>query len=370
MTTAAAAPPSGPPERPDAVLRLKEADDYRLLFQKGPAPMLVVEPGTMRIRAVNDAATRALGYGQAELVGASLRGLLGAEAIETFAHLSEADEALPILDARSEWDLRRRDGSLLRLHLASAPVRFHGHNCALLYLAPEPLPSIREVGDKNANLTEFSYSALHDLKEPLHLIKGYLTLLRQRGSAMDAESHEYLEYAYTGTQRMQALVLNLLEYLRADVKGLQTEPVAVGAELQAALESLRFQAQEAEATVTWDPMPTVPADRTLLARLLQNLLSNAIKFRGARPVRVHVSAAPRDGEWEFCVKDNGIGIDPKDQARVLQPFQRVHSSDEYPGTGLGLSICRKIVEHHGGRLWIQSVAGEGTEIRFTLPQGA
>jgi len=347
-------------------------DDFQLLFRKGPVAVLLVDPATLRVLAVNEAGTRALGCSEAELLAGSLRDRLDPGDIDAFAHLVRAAPGLPVLEARSSWRLRRQDGGVARLELSPQPLPFRGAPCAVLFRAAEPPPGGREVGDKNASLSEFSYSALHDLKEPLHLIRGYLQLLRQRSlPQLDAEGREFLEYAYGGTQRMQALVLNLLEYLRADAKGLQTEPLELATEVQEVVAALRFQIQEAEAIVTWDPLPSVRADRTLLTRLLQNLLSNAIKFRvHDRPVHIHLSShrAPEAGQWEVCVKDNGIGIAMKDQERVLQPFQRVHSTDEYPGTGLGLSICRKIVEHHGGRLWLVSTPDVGTEVHFTLPE--
>jgi signal transduction histidine kinase len=247
----------------------------------------------------------------------------------------------------------------------------------LLFHPPEAEPTPRDVALQGAvaDLSEFSFSALHDLKEPLHLIKGYLALLRQRsGHDLPQESQEYLEYAHAGAQRMQALVLNLLEYLRADVKGIAPEPIDLGAAWDEAVTGLRLQIHEAEAAVSREALPTVLADRPQMARVLQNLLSNALKFRGERPPIIRMSAkrtgaTGATGEWELIVKDNGIGIDAKDQARVLQPFQRVHSTDQYPGTGLGLSISKKIVQMHGGRFWLESNLGEGTEVHFTIPAG-
>ena len=347
-------------------------DDFRLLFRKEPVAMVLLDPSSLQVLAVNEAATRALGSSEGDLLAGTLKGRLDPADLDAFASLVRAAPGLPLLDARSSWKLRRTDGGIVKLELSPEPLWFRGVPAAVLFRASEPPAAGREVGEKNSDLTEFSYSALHDLKEPLHLIKGYLQLMRQRSlERLNHEDREFLEQAYTGTQRMQALVLNLLEYLRADAKGLQPEPLDLEAELADALAALRFQVQEAEAKVTHDRLPQVRADRTLLGRLLQNLLSNALKFRTpGRPVLVHVSARPAEGRWEVCVKDNGIGIPVMDQERVLQPFQRVHSSDEFPGTGLGLSICRKIVEHHGGRLWLVAAPDAGTEVHFTLPREA
>jgi signal transduction histidine kinase len=347
-----------------------EAQDHRRVFQATPTPLLLVEKDTLHIAAVNAAATRALGYSEAEFLASSLVDYL--DAVDREA-LQGTPRGLPVpglLEARSSWTLVRRDGTRLRTEVAGGPpLHFHGRPCALLFQPPAAEPTARDVRLEGVDLAGFSFSALHDLKEPLHLVKGYLALLEQdpAAKALPPETREFLDAAMQGTRRMQALVLNLLEYFRADAKGIAAEPVELEALLEEAVNGLSLQVQEARAVITHDGLPRVEADRLQLARVLQNLLSNAIKFRSANPPHVHVSVHAGASAWELVVKDDGIGIAAKDLDRVLQPFQRAHSSDRYPGTGLGLSISKKIIELHGGRLWLVSSPGQGTEVHFTLP---
>ncbi len=342
--------------------------EYKRLFLADPTPLVVVEQETLHIAAVNAAATRALGHSEAEFLASSLADFLTNGERDA---LLAAPDRLPmpgLLEARSSWRMARRDGSLLRMEVAGGPsLRFHGKPCVLLFLPPDPEPKAHEVRLEGVDLTEFSFSALHDLKEPLHLVKGYLALLRSSAPNLDEQGRDFLENAYAGTQRMQALVLNLLEYFRADAKGIAPEPVSLEDVLEDALRNLRLQAEEAVATITHEPLPEVMADRVQIGRVLQNLLSNALKFRSANPPHVHVAVKRDLDMWHVTVRDDGIGIAAKDLERVLQPFNRTHSTDRYPGTGLGLSISKKIVEMHGGRLWLASAPGEGTEVHFTLP---
>ena len=362
----------GDPRRPAGqegpVALADPAQDYERLFLATPTPLMVIDHASLHIVAVNPAATRLLGYSEAECLASSFSDFVSPQDREALLRLADPAPVPGLLEARSSWTVVRRGGSGLRLEVAGASLSFAGRPCAILFQPPQTEPGAHDVGATGASMPEFSFSAMHDLKEPLHLVRGYLSLLRSRGAAgLDPESREFLEYAYSGTQRMQAIVLNLLEYFRVDARGIAPEPVELEGALSDSLEALRLQIEEAKATVTHGPLPRVLADRVQVARLLQNLLSNALKFRTAAPPLIHVAAAPTGTLWDIWVKDNGIGIAPKDQERVLQPFQRVHSTDQYAGTGLGLSICRKIAEMHGGRLWIVSSLGQGTEVHFTLP---
>jgi PAS domain S-box-containing protein len=347
--------------------RVDDALDHWRLFQATPAPVIVVDHATLHVVAVNAAATRAFGWSEDEFLARSLPDLVSPEDRKVLLGLPEPAPVPGLLEARSSWQVLRRDGKALRTEVAGSSVLFAGRACAILHQPAQAEPDAKDIGQSGAASPEFSFTALHDLKEPLHLIKGYLSLLRAHAGGLDPEAHEYLEYAYGGAERMQAIVLGLLEFFRVDAKGIAPEPLDLGEAVGQAVAGLRLQVQEAQATITHDPLPRVMADRVQVGRLLENLLSNALKFRGADPPRVHVGAGIAGNLCDLWVRDNGIGIDPKDQDRVLQPFQRIHSSDRYPGTGLGLSICRKIAELHGGHLWIESTLGHGTTIHVTLP---
>lgn len=229
-----------------------------------------------------------------------------------------------------------------------------------------------ELERSNSELQEFAYVASHDLQEPLNLISGYLNLLAgEYKGRLDADADEFIDHTIEASQRMKRLIKDLLDYSRVSTKGAAFLPVSLDEALDEALIILRRRISETGATITREQLPTVLADRSQLVRLIQNLLSNAIKYhRPGIPPEIHLDARYEGGMWDIGVRDNGIGIDPRHFSRIFVIFQRLHARDHYDGTGVGLSICRKIVERHGGRLWLDSVPGEGSTFHFTLPSGA
>jgi signal transduction histidine kinase len=225
-----------------------------------------------------------------------------------------------------------------------------------------------ELERSNTELQQFAYVASHDLTEPLRMVVSYLQLLADRNqSKLDAESQEFIGYAVDGAKRMQALINDLLAYARVDIRGRQFEPTNCEDALLVALANLKIAIQESNATIEHESLPTVNGDRIQLTQIFQNLIGNALKFRGDTPLRIQISAKRNGGEWIFQVKDNGIGIETKNFARIFVLFQRLHTRQEYAGTGMGLAICKKIIERHGGRIWVESAPGEGSTFFFTLP---
>jgi signal transduction histidine kinase len=225
-----------------------------------------------------------------------------------------------------------------------------------------------ELARSNSDLQQFAYVASHDLQEPLRMVASYTQLLAKRYKGkLDQDADEFIAYAVNGANRMQALIQDLLAFSRVDRHGQQFERTSVETLLCYALDNLKGAIEDSGAVVTYDSLPDVIADERQLLHVLQNLLSNAIKFRGPEPPRIHVSAERRGDEWLFSVRDNGIGIDPQYGERIFVIFQRLHTNAEYPGTGIGLSLCKKIVERHGGRIWMESRPGEGATFNFTLP---
>ena len=220
----------------------------------------------------------------------------------------------------------------------------------------------------NQDLEQFASVASHDLQEPLRMVASYLELLARRYKGkLDSDADEFIRYAVDGAVRMKALINDLLEYSRLGTIGMSFEPTDCVVALERAIANLQVAIRESGAAVTHAALPMVTADAPQLIQLFQNLISNAIRFRGAEPPRIHISAERRPHEWVFSVRDNGIGIDPRFHDRIFVIFQRLHGRDEYPGTGIGLAMCRKIVERHGGRIWVEPSPRRGSTFFFTIP---
>ncbi len=227
-----------------------------------------------------------------------------------------------------------------------------------------------ELARSNAELQQFAYVASHDLQEPLRMIGSYTQLLERRyGDRLDRDAREFMNFIVDGATRMKQLIEDLLAYSRVGTRGKELRPVQAQAVLDKVLVNLRAAVESSGAAITHDSLPEVNADDTQLVQLLQNLIGNAIKFRKEEePLRIRVGVEDAGGEWCFSVADNGIGIEPQYFERIFLVFQRLHTRDEYPGTGIGLAICKKVVERHGGRIWVESAPGKGSKFYFTLPK--
>ncbi|MCM2303351.1 MAG: ATP-binding protein [Elusimicrobia bacterium] len=224
-----------------------------------------------------------------------------------------------------------------------------------------------DLSRSNRELEEFAYVASHDLQAPLRRIAGFAQLVSKRYKGkLDPEGDEFISRITASTERMQSLIQDLLTYSRAGSRELAPVPTDVNKLLRDVLADLDAQRKEAGAEIVVEPLPVVTADPEQLARVLQNLIGNALKFRGEKPPVVRVSARRAGDEWTFAVADNGIGIDKPYLSEVFKMFRRLHSTTAFPGTGIGLAICRKIVERHGGRIWVESEPGRGSTFYFTL----
>jgi signal transduction histidine kinase len=226
-----------------------------------------------------------------------------------------------------------------------------------------------ELSYANEELRQFAYAASHDLQEPLRTITIYTQLIAQRiGHTEDRDLAEFVNFVVTSTRRMSDLLNDLLAYSQASDRALDlSQPVPLEGVLAGVMLSLNALIDETGARITSDPLPTVYADFTQLTRVFQNLLSNALKYRNGEEPEVHVSARQSGGEWQLSVRDNGIGIEPGFHNHIFGIFKRLHGKDT-PGTGMGLAICKKIIERHGGRIWVESEGtGKGSTFVFTLP---
>ncbi|HYI81142.1 MAG TPA: ATP-binding protein [Thermoleophilaceae bacterium] len=225
-----------------------------------------------------------------------------------------------------------------------------------------------ELARSNAELEQFAYVASHDLQEPLRKVASFCQLLEQRYKGqLDDRADQYIDFAVDGAKRMQQLINDLLAFSRVGRMGDGSAPVDLGESARRALANLDATVVESHAKVQIGSLPTVSGESSLLTALFQNLIANALKFRGDAPPEIRIQAKRDGDEWLFTCSDNGIGIGPEYAERVFVIFQRLHGKDEYAGTGIGLAMCRKIVEHHGGRIWLDPDAGPGTTFRFTLP---
>jgi chemotaxis family two-component system sensor kinase Cph1 len=221
----------------------------------------------------------------------------------------------------------------------------------------------------NAELEKFAYIASHDLQEPLRTVINFSDLLERRyQDKLDADGREFLGFIVSGVIRMRRLVDDLLEFSRTGHERVVRQPVDCEAVLMRVLANLGQSLAECDAAVTHDVLPSVLADAGQLEQLLQNLVGNAIKFRSDKRPEVHIGVEAQAADWLFSVRDNGIGLDPRFANRIFEMFQRLHSVGKYLGSGVGLAICKKIVERHAGRIWVESTEGQGATFYFTLPR--
>jgi light-regulated signal transduction histidine kinase (bacteriophytochrome) len=228
--------------------------------------------------------------------------------------------------------------------------------------------SQEELARSNQDLEQFAYVASHDLQEPLRMVATYTQLLgeRYRGK-LDADADKYIHYAVDGALRMQKLVQDLLAFSRVGRHGFAPESIDCNVALEVALKNLEAAIKESGAIVERTQLPVLVADCSQLVQVFQNLIGNAIKFHGSAPPLIRVSAEVTGKECLFSVADNGIGIAAEHRENVFVIFRRLHMHSEYPGSGIGLSICKKIIEQHGGRIWVDSEPGRGSIFQFTLP---
>jgi light-regulated signal transduction histidine kinase (bacteriophytochrome) len=226
-----------------------------------------------------------------------------------------------------------------------------------------------ELTRSNRDLEQFAYVASHDLQEPLRKVASFCQLLQRRyAGQLDERADQYIAFAVDGAQRMQRLINDLLAFSRIGRLTAGFTDVDLNTVLADVANQVEAAREYANGQLTWDRLPVVEGEEPLLTTLFANLVSNSLKFRRPDvPPLVHVSARDLDGQWEITVRDNGIGIEPEFADKVFVIFQRLHAKDAYPGTGIGLAIVKKIVEYHGGRVWLDPDITEGTTIRFTLP---
>ena len=226
----------------------------------------------------------------------------------------------------------------------------------------------QELARSNDDLEQFAYAASHDLQEPLRSITSYIGLIRDRyADALDDTGREFIDYAVDGAERMHMLINDLLDYSRVDMEGRSFEPVDCSRIVESVLGTLDESIEQSNAVIECSRLPTINADEPQLSRLFQNLVANALKFRGEEEPRIRMWADQRGDDWVFAVQDNGIGIAPRHRQEIFGMFTRLHSRSRFGGTGIGLALCSKIVQRHGGKIWVDSEVGKGSTFRFNVP---
>ena len=366
--------------RRNAEAALRESEErFRLTFELAASGIAHVGLDGRFLR-VNPRLCEILGYAREEIVGRSVKELSHPDDRD----LTDAERLRvrrgEIDAARFEKRYLRKDGSTVWVDLAIALVRDAAGEPAYEIAIFDDISerkqaeeALREAHEElkrsNAELAQFAYVASHDLQEPLRMVSSYTQLLARRyGDKLDGDAREFMAYVVDGAARMKQLIEDLLAYSRVGTRTREFQPVAAEAALRRALLNLKSAIEDSGAGVSYDALPTVEADEMQLAQLFQNLIGNALKFRSPSVPRIGISCSEKPEEWVFCVADNGIGIEPEYFERIFMVFQRLHNKGEYPGTGIGLAICKKVVERHGGRIWVESRPGEGSRFFFTLPK--
>lgn len=343
---------------------------------KGNVEAIVITDSHGNVEWINKTFSTLTGYAKPDVLENNL-GFL-------FAGGHKVYEAMrPELDETNHHEvetwIRRKDGTEFPAEATLSAVRSDAdmitHHVLefsditeFLHARIELIRRTQELSRSNKELEQFAYVASHDLQEPLRMVASYTQLIAQRYSGkLDADADEFINYAVDGAMRMQAIINDLLALSRVSTRNTPFSRVDAKLALDKALANLRLIIGETGTTIVCGSMPALDADSSQLAQLFQNLVGNAIKFHGSEPPRVEIGAEQQEAEWVFHVRDNGIGIAPEYFERIFLMFQRLHTKKEYPGTGIGLTICKKIVERHGGRIWIESEPEKGTTFRFTIP---
>jgi PAS domain S-box-containing protein len=373
--------------------KLRESESWLAATLGSIGDGVIATDDTGRIRFMNKVAEAVTGWHAGAGIGLELgevlrlaRPLEGVcqdlEAGKTAEGVLLSRDGCEVLVEGSSTPIRDTTGAILGSVLALRDVRERRRvemereklvaelarsNAELDRLATDLATRARDLGRTNADLEQFAYVASHDLQEPLRTVVSYLQLLeRQYRAKLDERGQEFLGYAVEGGKRMSALINDLLDFSRVGRQAHALETTDADAALSGALANLENVIAESRAVVTHERLPVVTADAGLLVQLFQNLIGNAIKFRGTATPRIDIRVKEEPGELVFAVQDNGIGIEPEYFERIFVIFQRLHGREDYPGTGIGLALCKRIVQHHGGRIWVESTPGRGATFFFTL----
>lgn len=369
-------------KRQTANLQASE-DKYKTLFYKSPLPKWIYDEETLDFLEVNDMAIRSYGYSREEFLRMKILDIRPDEDKELLLKDVEEVRGHPGAFRQSQWRHAKRNGEVIDVDITAHAIIFEGHRARMVVvndvtvgkrhekqlrqLNADLAKRAIELAASNGELERFAYIASHDLQEPLRMVTSFLQLLQKKYKGhLDDKADQYIHYAVDGAERMKALIMDLLEYSRVGTgkEGfgwIDTEIV-----LKEVGEIFREKIISTRARVDIGPMPSVWGDKVQMTQLFQNLLSNALKYHSDQPLMISIQAKEEPGYCQFSIEDNGIGIDPQFFDKIFIIFQRLHNKSDYSGTGIGLAICKKIVERHGGRIWVESEPGKGSTFYFTI----
>jgi PAS domain S-box-containing protein len=368
---------------------------YRGLLEAAPDAMVVVNQGG-EIVLVNVQAEKQFGYSRDELVGQKVKNIIPegfAERLIADATRSTAEALAQQIGMGIELSGRRKDGGEFPIEIMLSPLesaegilvtaairnisarkKSEEDNAELERRVEERTKQLgvanQVLEQSNVELKQFAYVASHDLQSPLRSISGFVQLLQlEYEGKLDEQAQDWIRRTVHSIEQMQTLIRDLLSYSRVDARSRPFTQIPFVEIVNDALTLLDSSIHDSGAQVTWDTLPVIMGDRSQLVQLVQNLIGNGLNYRGDQPPRIHVSAERRGAEWMFSVRDNGIGIDPKYHEQIFEIFKRLHDQKEYPGTGIGLAVCRRVVNRHGGKIWVESEPGHGSTFCFTISEG-
>jgi len=358
--------------------KLQSAKDYIDNIIKSLIDTLIVTDSDGTIKMINKSALELLGYNQDEIIGEKLSVIFPEQDLPKDERLIDTYIRKEYV-SKAEVRYQTKSGEIIPVSISSSVIKdINDEIDGVVFVAQdisdykraELLARSSEALERsNKELEQFAYVASHDLQEPLRMISSYVQLLKRRyADNLDSDANEFIDFAVDGAERMKILIKDLLAFSRIGTKGEEFKITSTQTILEEIISNLEISIKENNVVITNDPLPDLVVDRTQIMQLFQNLISNSIKYRGDESPKIHIEVQDKYTEWLFCFRDNGIGIEQKYADQIFVIFQRLHGKGEYSGTGIGLSIAKRIVERHGGQIWVESEPGKGSAFMFTIPK--
>ncbi|GGB24436.1 ATP-binding protein [Puia dinghuensis] len=356
---------------------------YKTLFDKSPLPKWIYDDHTMRFLEVNDTAIRDYGYSRDEFLSMTIADIRPPEDVAALVDDVNNVRGKPDAFRNSQWRHIKKNGEIIDVDVTAHAIEFEGRKARMVVVKDitdrrkyelqlqrlniDLAKRAAELATSNAELERFAYIASHDLQEPLRMVSSFLQLLQKKYyGKLDSKADQYIHYAVDGAERMKALIMDLLEYSRVGTGQESFGAVDTAVVMEEVGNIFREKIIGVRAEVDIGPLPVVFGDKVQVTQLFQNLLSNALKYHSDQPPMIRIRAKEQLASWLFSVEDNGIGIDSQFFEKIFIIFQRLHNKNDYSGTGIGLAICKKIVERHGGKIWVESAPKEGSTFYFTI----